>query len=88
MTLQIRDNCCTDQIKIHPICGKVYYIGGKDSSEGVHIYFDKRQVWSAYYYRFADAQGWVLSRGIMQVTLPNKEFERIFGEYEILGRVN
>lgn len=88
MTLQIRDNCCTDTIKIHPITAKVFYIDNGNYETGVHLFINKRQVWTAYYYRFADCQGWQLSHGMIRLRLTDKEFREIFGDIEILGRVN
>lgn len=88
MTLQIKDNCCTDRVRLHPIKAHMYYKDGGNYNEGVHIFFDKRQIWTAYYYHFADVQGWQLSHGIIKVRMSNDEFKRVFGDIEILGRVN
>jgi hypothetical protein len=88
MELQINDNCCTDEIKIHPVKGSVYFLSGGQYDKGVHIFMDKRQLWKVYYYRFADTQGWVVRRGIVRIRMPEKDFNEIFGDIEIIGRIN
>ena len=82
--LKIGSNCCTNHIKIHPRISAVHYIGMDfDYTQGIHIFFDKRQIWDVYYYRFADCQGWVLKYGIIQVEMSEKDFTHFFGAYEI-----
>ena len=82
MELQLNDNCCTDTIKIHPKISAVHYMG-LDDTQGVHVFFDKRQIWDVYYYRFADCQGWVSKYGIIRVKMSEKDFAHFFGAYEI-----
>ena len=83
MELKLNDNCCTDEIKIHPLHSATRYFG-ESSDVGVHILFDRRQIWHAYYYRFADSQGWVLQRDMIRVSMSEDDFNRIFGEFEIV----
>ena len=80
--LIIGSNCCTNHIKIHPKISGVHYIG-LDYTQGIHVFFDRRQIWDVYYYRFADCQGWVLKYGIIQVKMSEKDFTNFFGDCEI-----
>lgn len=75
-------------VKIHPIRSEVWKLSPSDekSRTGGHIsliLFDKRQVWKAYYYHFMDLDGWQVERGCMILRMPVKDFEMIFGKYEI-----
>lgn len=83
MELKLNDNCCTDEIKIRPLHAETLYFG-ESSDVGVHILFEKYQTWSVYYYRFADSKGWVLARGMIRVRMSEDDFNRIFGEFEIV----
>ena len=93
-TLQIQANCCTDSIRIHPISSGTWslYPTEYDEQNG-RIYnfaslipFDGRQLWDVYYFKFADCRGWVVERNGLYLRMPEKDFERFFGKYEILER--
>lgn len=88
MELQINDNCCTDEIKIHPVKCTMYFLSEQSNDKGIRVFIDKRQLWKAYYYRFADARGWVVRRGIVLITMTEQDFNRIFGDIKVLGRIN
>lgn len=94
-TLQIQANNCTDTIKMHPINSGDWFLIPTDLTEQQkrHQYhatsliaFDGRQVWEVYYFRFGDGSGWVVQRKGLYLRMPEKDFERFFGKYEILER--
>lgn len=94
-TLQIQGNCCTEPMKVHPVNSGTWYLIPADltDEQKKHQYnatslipFDGRQIWEVYYFRFGDGSGWVAERNGLYLRMPEKDFERFFGKYEILER--
>ena len=89
-TLKLGDNFCTNAIKIRPIKQGTWNLfplhtyGVVDINHAAVVYFDIRQQWTVYYYRFADTQGWCVERKGLLLRMPEKDFEAFFGKYEIL----
>lgn len=91
--LQLKGNCCTDPIKIHPFRSGTWFLIPTELTERqkTHQYdytslipFDGRQVWEVYYFNFGDDGGWVVQRKGLYLRMPEKDFERFFGKYEII----
>lgn len=87
--LHVGANCCTETVKIHPICQDTWHLVPPDVEERKYRYttlisFDRRQTWEVYYFKFADCSGWVAERNGLYLRMPEKDFERFFGKYEIV----
>ena len=80
-------NGCTEKMQVHPDRTGVWLLKPADETEGIdHISmacFDPRQVWSVYYYSFADQSGWCVSRQGVLLRMPVEDFEQFFGKYPI-----
>lgn len=84
--LSLQSNSCTEQVKIHPVTSGTWYLypANMDRPQFTSmIIFDRRQIWKAYYFRFADSSGWVVERNGLYLRMPEKEFERFFGKFKI-----
>ncbi len=91
--LKIGANSCTEPIKIHPLGSDTWCLVPEDADSHREkidyaslISFRKRQVWEVYYYRFADCQGWCVERPGLYLRMPEKDFEKFFGKYEIIEK--
>ena len=94
-TLQIQGNSCTEPMKIHPINSGTWYLipDNLTDSQKSHqydytslIHFDGRQNWEVYYFCMGNEGGWVVQGKGLYLRMPEKDFERFFGKYEILER--
>lgn len=94
-TLQLKANDCTDYIKIHPVRSGYWFLIPTDLTEQQKLHqshatslipFDGRQIWNAYYFRFDNGSGWCVDRKGLYLRMPEKDFERFFGKYDIKER--
>ena len=93
--LQLKENFCTDPIKIHPIRSGHWFLipDNLTDCQKSHQYdytslipFDGRQNWEVYYFCMGNEGGWVVQGKGLYLRMPEKDFERFFGKYEIIGR--
>ena len=91
--LLLKENFCTDPIKIHPIQSGTWFLIPPDLNESqkMHqydyttlIHFDGRQIWEVYYFNFGDDGGWVVQKNGLYLRMPEKDFEKYFGRYEFV----
>lgn len=89
-TLTLNPNTsCSEHITIHPIRSDDWYLIPHNLSEEEAkqhksiLHFDTRHKWDAYYYKFADCEGWVVERKELYLRMRKKDFERFFGKYEV-----
>lgn len=89
-SLSLQSNSCTEQVKIHPVTSGTWYLYPADMDRPQKktrftsvVIFDRRQIWKAYYFHFADSSGWVVERNGLYLRMPEKVFERFFGRFEI-----
>lgn len=87
LTFKMSDSSCSDTVKLHPITNGSIVLCREDDlaydkSHHTHIFINKRQIWSVYYYRFKDVQGFCIERSGISMEILEKDFELFFGHYE------
>ena len=78
--------CCTEEIDVRPVKGGTWVLcPPEDRNPGMAslISFDTRQKWKAYYFRFADIRGWVLTRPGLYLRMPEEDFKTFFGDFRV-----
>ena len=90
-TLRLQSNACTEPISVHPIQSGIWNLVPADEGKENYrhsfislIVFDKRQVWSVYFWNFGERKGWDVERKGLCLRMPEKDFEKFFGKYEII----
>lgn len=92
--LLLEPNDCTRKLKLRPRrCKSISFIVS-DGFDRIPeytfrnlqslIHFDTRQEWECYRFDFNEVDhGWVCERKNLYLTLADKEFEKIFGKWEV-----